>query len=267
MNSKPPYVLAISSFAVHGTASLKTFITFFGEKILPVPSLVLNGLTNMALVKKVELPFAELLRSVFDLAANRELELILYIGYLGNGEQAAIISDMIGNYRNLIKTIITDPVCGDHGRVYVPQDVIDQWPELIRQSDFVFPNVTELKVLTGHQPDDDQAPELYIQEFKERFPKPQLVVTSVKSAIGIGLESFGDEPFSYHHPALSRNYGGSGDAFLSLFILHHFYGNLSINHALKKAAEQTYHILKNSIEKGSDDIILEIPNNQSSKYE
>ena len=60
---KTPHILAISSFAVHGTASLKTFITILGEKILPVPSLMLNGLTNMALVKKLDIHFKELLES------------------------------------------------------------------------------------------------------------------------------------------------------------------------------------------------------------
>src|ERR1035437_953019 len=154
---KTPYTLAISSFAVHGTASLKTFITVLGEKILPVPSLILNGLTSMSLVKKFDTPFRELLQSTFEVAVNRDLDLILYIGYLGKGEQADIIAEMVNTYRNHIKTIITDPVCGDHGRAYVPGDVITQWPQIIRISDMVFPNLTEIKILTGHTPDDNKA--------------------------------------------------------------------------------------------------------------
>ena len=160
---KQPYVLAISSFAVHGTASLKTFITVLGGKILPVPSLVLNGLTNMAIIKKLEIPFKELLQSSFDLAVYRQMDLILYIGYLGNAEQADIILEMINTYRSHIKTIITDPVCGDHGRAYVPAEVIAKWPALIRVSDMVFPNVTELKILTGNPPDGNQNAETYIE--------------------------------------------------------------------------------------------------------
>jgi len=76
---KIPHTLAISSFAVHGTASLKTFISLLGDKILPVPSLLLNGLTNMTMVKKFDTPFRELLQSTFEVAVNRELDLILYI--------------------------------------------------------------------------------------------------------------------------------------------------------------------------------------------
>jgi pyridoxine kinase len=256
---KPPFVLAISSFAVHGTASLKTFITVLGEKILPVPSLMLNGLTNMALVKKFDTPFSELLQGTLDLVVNRDLDLILYIGYLGKAEQADIILEMIEKYRSHIKTIITDPVCGDHGRKYVPDEVIERWPAIIEQSDVVFPNQTELKILTGNKPDATGEADNFIAEFKKIFPKPKLVITSIKTVEDtIGIQVTGDEAYTYLHPVLPKNYGGSGDAFLSLFILNHFYKSYSFNEALKLAADQTYQIIKNSIEKESDDLVLEI---------
>jgi len=256
---KTPRILAISSFAVHGTASLKTFITFLGDKILPVPSLMLNGLTNMSLVEKFDTPFGDLLRSTFDLAVDRELELVLYIGYLGNAGQAAIISEMIATYRSHIKTIITDPVCGDHGRTYVPADVIAQWPALVKQSDMAFPNLTELKILTGYQPDDNQTIEVYVNQFKIQYPDTQLVVTSVPTGNGMGIMSYGDESFIYEHALLPKNFGGSGDAFLSLFMLSFFYGQASFNDALKLAAQQTYRIIETSIKNHSNDLLLITP--------
>lgn len=254
---KTPYTLAISSFAVHGTASLKTFITILADKILPVPSLMLNGLTNMPLVKKLDIPFKELLQGTFELAVNRDLDLILYIGYLGKAEQADVILEMIGTYRSHIKVIITDPVCGDHGRVYVPEEIIARWPRIISLSDMVFPNLTEIKILTGHQPDDNEAAETYIQQFKELYPKAQLIITSIiNDDKSIGIRSYGGENYSYSHPMLPKNYGGSGDAFLALFILNRFYKQMSFTDALKMAADQTHNMIKNSIERGSDDLIL-----------
>jgi pyridoxine kinase len=257
---KIPHTLAISSFAVHGTASLKTFITLLGEKILPVPSLVLNGLTNMSLVKKFDIPFRELLRGTFELAVNRDLELILYIGYVGKAEQADIILEMIGTYHSHIKTVITDPVCGDHGRTYVPDEIIAQWPHIISKSDMVFPNFTEIKILTGHRADHNGNPGTYVEQFQKLFPQIQLVVTSIKpDEDHIGFEFHGHERFSYLTKMLPKSYGGAGDAFLALFILNRFYKQMSLNAALKMAADQTYQIIKNSIEKGSDDLILTIP--------
>jgi pyridoxine kinase len=257
MKEKPPYVLAIGSFAVHGTASLKTFITILGEKVLPVPSLLLNGLTNMSLVKKFDPPFRELLQSTFELAVNRDLGLILYIGYLGKAEQADIIIEMIGAYPDSIKTVITDPVCGDHGRTYVPQEVIDGWPAIIKQSDIVFPNITELKLLSGNSPDSTETIDHCADQFKKLYPSSKLVITSMTDGDKIGIQSFAGESFQCLHPVLPKNYGGSGDAFVALFILNHFYRHKPFNEALKVAADQTYNIIKNSIKKGSDDLILE----------
>ena len=257
MAVKQPYVLAISSFAVHGTASLKTFITILGDKVLPVPSLMLNGLTNMSLVKKFDLHFEELLQSTLELALHRELKLIVYIGYLGTAGQAELIITMLDTYGVIIKTIITDPVCGDHGRSYVPDEVIKQWPAIIQKSDIAFPNITELKILTGFKPDDGQPVEACAQRFKRLFPHTKLVVTSVKKDDHIGISFYGNEAYEWRHPALPRNYGGTGDALLALFILNHYYRRLSFNDALKQAAFQTYHIIKNSIDSGSDDLLLE----------
>ena len=223
MHHKQLHVLAIGSFAVHGTASLKTFITILGEKVLPVPSLLLNGLTNMSLVRKFEPPFRELLKGTLELAESRGLRLILYVGYLGYGDQAGIILEMTDHYKHLIDNIIIDPVCGDHGRTYVPQDVIDQWPLLIHRADIVFPNVTELKLFTSGGAGTDDELQIYAAQFRRIYPLANLVVTSVKHENQTGITWFTDDPESYLHEALPLNYGGSGDALVALFISNHFY--------------------------------------------
>jgi len=256
--------LAIGSFAVHGTASLKTFITFLSENILPVPSLLLNGLTNMGKVRKFNPPFEELLTGTFELAVARGLELIVYIGYLGEPGQADIISQMLSAYSYRIKAIIVDPVCGDHDRAYVPVEVIEKWPELIRLADMVFPNITEIKILTGHKADAIGETDTFVNEFRQLFPRTKLVLTSHKpDESSIGFNYYGTKAFNYSKELLPKNYGGTGDAFLALFILKHFYLNQGITEALKSAADDTYFIIKNSIENDSDDLILSA--NQLSK--
>ena len=254
---KTPHILAISSYAVHGTASLKTFTTLLGEKLLPVPSVMLNGLTNMQLVKKFTMPFRELLQSTFELAVNRDLDLILYIGYLGNAEQASIIMEMIAEYQSHILTVITDPVCGDNGRTYVPQAVIDEWPMLIDLAEIAFPNLTELKILTGHSADDEQSVEHYAKVFKRLYPSTNLVVTSLKTAYdGIGIAYFADETFTYSHKLLPRNFGGTGDAFLAQYLHHRYYKKLPITDALKLATDDTYRLIELTIAAGTDDLLL-----------
>lgn len=254
---KAPQVLAIGSFAVHGTASLKTFITFLGDKILPVPSLMLSGLTNMRMVTKFTPPFRELLSSTFELTADRGLDLIIYIGYLGEAEQADFIVEMLNAYSYRIKAIIVDPVCGDNGRTYVSAAVIAKWPELIKLADMVFPNLTELKILTGYQANAAGETETFVNEFRTLFPQSKLVLTSYKpNEDSIGFNFYGNSAFTYSTALLPKNYGGSGDAFLALFILNHFYKNMGVTEALKDAADKTYQIIKTSIEHNSEDLIL-----------
>ena len=122
-----------------------------------------------------------------------------------------------------------------------------------------FPNMTEVKILTGHQADEEQEPTHYIEKFTKLFPRIQIVITSVRNGDKIGLEAYGKEEFSYSQPLLPKSYGGSGDAFLALFLLDYFYKRADFCDSLKMAAFQTYRIIKNSIEKDSDDLILEIP--------
>lgn len=212
----------------------------------------------MALVKKLDVPFTELLQSSFELAANRELELILYIGYLGKAEQVDLITTMINTYRDIIKTIIVDPVCGDHGRAYVPADVIARWPVLINLADLVFPNLTEIKILTDHAPDGNQPDTFYIEAFRKQYPNVQLVITSIKTRDDkIGIQYYKrDECYNYWHDVLPTNYGGTGDAFLATFILNYFYNAISLDEALRAAADQTYQLIKNSIYNNSNDLTL-----------
>ncbi len=212
----------------------------------------------MGLVRKLDIPFNELLQSSLELAAARDLDLILYIGYLGKAAQADFILEMIQTYRHQIKTIIVDPVCGDHGRKYVPDDVIERWPLLVKKGDYVFPNLTELKILTGNPPDAaDQDVEMFVREFQNRYPDTKLIVTSVKTyADTIGVIAFSGEAFGCFNPVLTKNFGGTGDAFLAHFILNYFYKQATFNEALKLAADTTWALMKYSIEKNGDDLIL-----------
>jgi len=257
-NNQTPHILAISSFAVHGTASLKTFIKVLGSHILPVPSLMLNGLTNMAAVKKFAMPLAELLESTLELAVLRQQQLIFYTGYLGNAEQVEVVVSMIEKYRDIISMVITDPVCGDHGRTYVPSEIVAAWPKIIKLSDIVFPNITELKLITGHMADGTESTSFYVDRFKQLYPGVKLMLSSYATAeneTGIQLHN-NESVFEYGLPMLPQNFGGSGDLLLSLFIKHHFINNALMEDALMMATIQTHQTIKHSIAKGSDELLL-----------
>jgi pyridoxine kinase len=252
-------VVAINSFAVHGTASLKAITNILGSRVLPVPSIILNGLTNMPGVTKFPSPLPDLLRGTFELVKHRKQEVILYIGYLGSAEQIDLIIQLIDEFEEYIRFIITDPISGDHGKAYVPKEIISGWPKLIEKSDIVFPNLTEVKLLSGFNGDEEGDDALFIDKFHEKYPATDLVVTSIrKGNKEIGIQYYQkNKSFSYYHPVLPRNFGGSGDTFVALFIYFHFYQQLSEEKSLSMAADKVYDFIQKSVEANADELLLE----------
>jgi pyridoxine kinase len=252
-------VVAINSFAVHGTASLKAIIKILGSRVLPVPSVILDGLTNLPGVTKFPSPLKDLLKGVFELVKYRNQEVILYVGYLGQRDQIDSILEVIAEYKSFIRFIITDPISGDHGKSYVPTEIINAWPGLLRVSDLIFPNLTEVKLLTGFKGDEEGVDSFFIEKLLEKFPGVDVCVTSIRNGNGeIGIQLFDkNTSYSYHHAVLKKNFGGSGDTFVALFILNHFYKQHSKEESLAIAADATYQLIQQSIEADADELKIE----------
>lgn len=253
-----PYTLAISSFAVHGSASLKNFISILGSYVLPVPSLLLNGLTNMQKVRKFVVPFHDLLESSLDLIQNRNLKVIFYIGYLANPDQIDSILELIPRYKNYISTIILDPISGDHGRTYVPESIWKRIPELIQVSDISFPNLTEIRLMTTQIPNGMEMNNFYIDAYKKQFGSKPFVVTSIPFGENeIGFSYFdGEKIHDFKHPKLEKNYGGTGDAFLAFFLQNHYYLKLRTLDSLQEASIKTLNLIEKSINLGKEDLYI-----------
>jgi pyridoxine kinase len=257
-------VLAINSFPVHGMAGLKTSMAILGQRVLPVPSVILNGLTNMPGVKKQFTDFKELLHGTFELVVHRKQQVLLSIGYIGQSSQVDIILEAIALYKDNIKMIFTDPIAGDHGRQYVPDEIVARWPELVALSDYVFPNMTELGMLTGsHAPSQIYFQNL-IERFRSKFPSTRLIVTSINEENQIGILAVTEsEQFKYLHEKFPVNYSGTGDAFKAFFILLYIYHDMPMTKAIQLAAEKVQECLSNSIESNSDELVI---TNLSTQY-
>ncbi|MEL6131906.1 MAG: bifunctional hydroxymethylpyrimidine kinase/phosphomethylpyrimidine kinase [Bacteroidota bacterium] len=259
-------ILSVHSFAVHGTASLKAMLSILGTRVLPVPSLFLTGLTNIPGHQKTEVAFETLLRGSLEIAAAQQEELILYIGYLGATQQVEVLQKAIEDFRPLFKHIIVDPVSGDHGRAYVPQEIVQLWPELLSIADWAFPNFTELKLHAGMDINAEIPPDEAIEAFKLRFPQLSFIATSLPSKheqIELGLwDQGGWQVFS--HPQMPQQYGGTGDVFASYFTLAHFFWGKSPYASMELAALQTLRCLEYTLNQGSHFLEIICPDNRES---
>jgi pyridoxal/pyridoxine/pyridoxamine kinase len=141
---------------------------------------------------------------------------------------------------------------------YVPDEIISRWPDLIKLSNYVFPNMTELRLIAGFSSKDDQDASVYIQCFQKKYTDAGLIVTSFKNdANNTGVLLIdGDNHFQYQHSRQSKNFGGTGDAFMAYFILYHIYNCVPVEAALQQACDKIQERILKSIETGSDELIL-----------
>lgn len=260
-------LLAITSLPTVGNAGLKNILNIIGDKTIPIPSLIACGLGNMHGHQKIEVQFKETLLTSLQIAKAHHYKLIIYVGYLHNKEQIDIIKDLVIEFKEIIDTIIVDPVCGDHNKAYVDASIIDNFYKLLAVADYTLPNETELRILTGY--DFDTNIDTLITSFKEKFPALNLVVTSV-------LQN--QEYYIYlvenniqnqlHFDKINANFSGTGDLFAALFIKFMFFENESANEAILKTANYISKLIAYNTyfdRKSYDLAILQSLNNTYSK--
>jgi pyridoxal/pyridoxine/pyridoxamine kinase len=252
-------VLAIHSMPANGNAGLKMVMSVLGTRTIPVPSLLLSGIGSIPGFRKFGVPFETLLYETLALARQRGDKLLVYIGYLHLPEQAHQIARAIELNRNLIDWVLVDPVSGDHGRPYVPEDLIANWHILLEMADFAFPNITEAYLLGNARqvPFAEEHFETFVAGFTARFPRLNCVITSLtrKGKIYNRLIAR-NHIFEVSQPLLDARFGGSGDVFASYFILYAAFARMPFQTALKKAASKTEKAIRYSLKLNSIDLVL-----------
>lgn len=244
-------VLVIHSYAIHGTASLKAILGILGSEVLPVPSLMLTGLTNMDGIRRFQLPFEELLRGTLDLVRQQQQQVLLYVGYLGSVAQVALIKELIETYRQEIVQVLVDPVTGDQGRIYVPDDIVEAWPDLLAIADWALPNRTEAQLYGTGELAPDLSENEIMEAFHDRFPNASFLVTSLSTqpSMRIGLFHKGSQQMLTHQ-GVDKHFGGTGDVFAAHFIQHHWQMGLTAAESAEKAAQATLATIQVSLKRG-----------------
>jgi len=259
-NNKPPKVLAISSLPANGNAGLKMLMSVIGNRLIPVPSLVLSGIGSLPGFQKFPIPFRDLLYSSVALAAEREESLVLYTGYFYEASQVGIVADLIREYRGLISMVVVDPVCGDKGKPYQPRSVIEALPTLLSMADLGLPNLTEAMLLSNSP--EDFTPErhaVYTKGLAQTYPETDLVITGIEKAgqlcnryVTAGATDFQD----FTHERQPIYYGGSGDAFAALLMYYRFYQKLSMEDSISKAGKVIAQFVGTSFAQQSADLLI-----------
>lgn len=252
-------VLAISSLPTVGNAGLKNIIGILGGHVLPVPTLIISGLGNMAGHQRFTLPYKDVLEQTCWMAQQQGYSLVVYTGYFHQAKQIQETIHILEKYQEKIHTIIVDPVSGDNGKPYVKPEIIKALPKLAILAHWLVPNETELKLLLN-LPMETTLEET-LRQFKTTYPTTKLLVTGIKKANRIGNFLMTEkENQLIEHSFYPKHYSGTGDTFTALFIRYHFFKQMSVHDAVEKAGHQLAHFIYQSmsIQIPSFDLMLDI---------
>ncbi len=151
-------------------------------------------------------------------------------GYMGETAHVDLCTEIISHVRqaNPSAIIAIDPVMGDHGRLYIPEDraraIIDH---LVPQADFITPNLWELN---------------YIQDHSTQLPAR--LITSVPDGADIGARwEDGSAAFQVSHPKFDSVPHGGGDSLAALFLGRRLLGQ-SPRRALAASVSSVYEIMR-----------------------
>lgn len=240
-------VFAITSLPTVGNAGLKNIISILGNRVIPIPTLVACGLGNMEGHKKINYPFEETLDCSFELAKKNNQQLIVYTGYLLNYSQIDVVVQKINSYKDIIKTVIVDPVCGDNNKPYVDVSIINNFYKLIEIADIITPNKTELHLLTNNG--FDLSLKELIDEFNKYFFEKKLIITSFQergNSFNVLVSNKKVTKLPYN--SYSASYSGTGDLFIGLFIKYHFFNLMSAEASITKASKSVGFLIQKNIE-------------------
>lgn len=173
------------------------------------------------------------LRSILDF--DRHYKLVM-VGYCPSAEvMRAIYSELeptVQRNTSHRPMLVVDPVLGDNGRLYVPEDVVSAHREFLTKGlvDLTTPNQFELEILTGVAITDLVSAKKALEQFYSSYKVPNTVLTSVQVegkmyCVGYCHQATPQQrTFALEFEKINCNFSGCGDVFTAL-LTHEFYQN------------------------------------------
>ncbi len=172
-------ILSISSQVVYGpvgNTAAAPAMQALGHDVMQVPTILLSHHPGHGKpdARPTEIEF-------FTSLLNRAITMgqvdAVMTGFFANAEQVSATADIIRtlNKNNTNPTVLIDPVIGDHGKLYVPEEVATAIRDLLLPlATIATPNLFELQWLTGTAKTD-------IASAARSLNIPEVIVTSVPS--------------------------------------------------------------------------------------
>ncbi|XP_023291608.2 pyridoxal kinase [Lucilia cuprina] len=253
-------VLSIQSHVVHGYVGNKsaTFpLQVLGFEVDAINSVQFSNHTGYKVVKGQVLQEKELDDLFQGLDSNDLLKCYSHLltGYIGNASFLRQVANIVKKLRatepNLI--YVCDPVMGDNGQMYVPQDLLPIYRnEIIPLADIITPNQYEVELLTEMKINTEADIWKAVQWFHDRGIDMVVISSSdlgKEGELRAFLSKRNGSRYALNIPKQGTDisFTGTGDLFASLFLAHS-YQNTNLGLALERTIASLQAVIKRTIE-------------------
>ncbi|MBU1316019.1 MULTISPECIES: pyridoxal kinase PdxY [Pseudorhizobium] len=259
----PGAVIVISSHVVRGSVGNRAAVfalETLGFPVWALPTVVLPWHPGHGPSTRLTFSEDDFDKVIDDLIQARwagEIKAVL-TGYFGNAGQPRAVARLVRSLRerNADLLYVCDPVIGDLGGLYVPQDTAEAIrDELLPLANVATPNRYELAWLAGSALDSNTA----IMEAALALGPSRMLVTSAVPMMAGGTGNLylsGKHALLAEHRLIDNPPNGLGDLMSALFLARLLSG-VDEERALQLATASVYEILARTAKRGSDELTLE----------
>ncbi|KPM07131.1 pyridoxal kinase-like protein [Sarcoptes scabiei] len=155
-------------------------------------------------------------------------------------------------------TYLCDPVLGDDHKLYVPEELIGIYKEIIPMADIICLNAFEAELLSGVPVCDESSALSAIEKLHRLGPKT-VIITSIDipehrlMLIGSSYSKYPSnqekaEIYKFELPKIEARFTGTGDLFASLFLAWFTKTNFNLRIALERVISSMQSIINSTYE-------------------
>ncbi|KAJ3396893.1 hypothetical protein HDU92_001466 [Lobulomyces angularis] len=239
---KSPRVLSIQSHVVHGYVGNKCSVftlQILGYDVDPINTVQLSNHTKYKKVTGHRLEGGEIAKLIEGLEDNNLLNEYTHLltGYQGPSALAMVETTVkkLRKYNpNLI--YVMDPVLGDEGKMYVPEECIKIYQSLFCLTNLITPNDYEVELLTGIKVKNFDSAKKALDVLHKFKARTIIITSALLEEFQQNLDGKNDIPqdlcligshqnstgevfqFSVRFPKIEGSFTGTGDLFASLLL-------------------------------------------------
>lgn len=256
-------VIVISSHVVRGSVGNRAAVfalETLGFPVWALPTVIMPWHPGHGRSTRMVFPEAEFDKVIDDLIAAPwlgEVKAVL-TGYFGHPAQPRAVARLVRalRQRNPDLQYVCDPVMGDLGGLYIPQETAEAIrDELIPLATLATPNRYELAWLSGAALDSNAA----IMDAAIALGPSRMLVTSAVPMMAGGTGNLyltGKHALLAEHRLIENPPNGLGDLLAAVFLARLLEG-MNEEKALQMATASVYEVLARTAKRGGDELTLE----------